>query len=119
MLTKAMREKRLAFCKKYIHWTDNEWSAVLFSDETTFSQISTATPVVRRPKGQSPLNPRYTVKTVKHSSGFMAWECFAVGGRGALTILKKGERVNRQRYIGILEEELNQFMDLLGCTVFQ
>ena len=29
------------------------------------------------------------------------------------------ERENGQRYIGILEEKLNQFMDLLGCTVFQ
>ena len=28
--------------QKYIHWTDNEWSGVLFSDETTFSQMSTA-----------------------------------------------------------------------------
>ena len=81
--------------------------------------MSTAAPVVRRPKGQSPLNPRYTMKTVKHSSGFMAWGCFAAGGHGALTILKKGERVNGQRYIGILEEKLNQFMDLLGCNVFQ
>ena len=45
----------------------------------------------------------------------MAWGCFAAGGRGALTIVKKGERVNGPRYIGILEEKLNQFIDFWGA----
>jgi hypothetical protein len=31
-----MKSKRLAFAKKYKHWTEKEWSKVMFSDESTF-----------------------------------------------------------------------------------
>jgi IS30 family transposase len=37
LLTKKMKSKRLAFAKKYKHWTEEEWSKVMFSDESTFA----------------------------------------------------------------------------------
>ena len=39
LLTRAQRLQRIAFCKKYKHWTGDDWSKVLFSDESTFCQL--------------------------------------------------------------------------------
>jgi hypothetical protein len=36
LLMKKLKTKRLAFAKKYKHWTEKEWSKVMFSDESTF-----------------------------------------------------------------------------------
>jgi transposase len=36
LLTKKMKSKRLAFAKQYRHWTEEDWSKVMFSDESTF-----------------------------------------------------------------------------------
>ena len=49
LLTKAMKQMRLAFCKKYSHWTSEEWSHVMFSDESMFKCIRSASNKVRRP----------------------------------------------------------------------
>ena len=32
LLTKKMKQKRLAFCRKYQHWTQEQWSHVMFID---------------------------------------------------------------------------------------
>jgi hypothetical protein len=36
LLTKKMKLKRLAFAKKHKDWTKENWSKVMFSDESTF-----------------------------------------------------------------------------------
>ena len=40
LLTKAMKKKRLAFCKRYRHWGQKEWMDVMYSDESTFRIIN-------------------------------------------------------------------------------
>jgi hypothetical protein len=44
------------------------------------------------------LDPRFTLKTVKHPPKLMAWVCFSWKGRGALEWLEKGEMMNGMRY---------------------
>lgn len=119
MLTKVMRQKRINFCKKYQRWTMEQWRTVLFSDESTFQQFCNTQHHVRRPAGTSPLNPRYTIKTVKHSPSVMVWGCFSYFNRGALTFLAPNERMNADRYINILEEKLIQFMGRCQTSIFQ
>ena len=118
-LTLKMRKARLEFCRRYSGWGVDEWKCVLFTDESNFLQHDCTPTVVRRPPGASPLNPRYTAKTVKHSSGVMVWGCFAHRGRGALTFLDRGARLNSAMYIGILEEKLHLFMHTLQCSIVQ
>jgi uncharacterized Rossmann fold enzyme len=36
LLTYKMKAKRLAFAKKYVGWTEEDWSHKTFSDESTF-----------------------------------------------------------------------------------
>ncbi len=39
LLTEKMKKKRMAFCKAYQHWTAEDWSKVMYSDESTFRCI--------------------------------------------------------------------------------
>ena len=36
LLTERMKKQRIAFAKKYIHWTPAQWKRVMFSDESNF-----------------------------------------------------------------------------------
>ena len=66
--------KRL-LCKS---WTVNDWSKVLFSDESKFMIFSSdGIRYVRHPVGHR-LNPKYQLPIVKHGGGnVMVWGCFS------------------------------------------
>ena len=111
-------KKRLQFCKKYGHWTEQQWREVLFSDECSFMQFGTGPATVRRLP-----NTRYhaqnTIATVKHSPKVMVWGCFSAAGRGSLALIEPGKTVNAQMYIDIFENRLQRTMLMSNCTVFQ
>ena len=73
LLTKAMKKKRLDFCRKYKDWTSEQWQKVMFSDESTFRLVRGNSKIVRRPSDVSRYDPLYTVKTVKHAVSVMVW----------------------------------------------
>ena len=64
-LTQVMKAKRLAFAKKHRDWTIQQWSKVLFSDESTFQQFVVRKRQVRRPPGKR-YDDKYTVSTMKY-----------------------------------------------------
>lgn len=119
LLTAKMKKQRIAFCEKYKNWTIEQWKTVMWSDESTFQMFPTPKVFVRRPIGTSRFNPRYTTATVKHPPNVMVWGCFSHHGRGALTFLDKGVRMNTDKYLKILDEKLARFMTIGGCTIFQ
>ena len=104
-LTDQMREKRKQWCANHLHWTEDDWEKVLFSDESTFQQIRSTGKFVRRPSGER-FNPKFTVKTVKHPASVMVWGCFCAAGRGRLSFLEKGVTMNSVRYVDVLEEKM-------------
>ena len=119
LLTKAMKQKRMAFCKKYCHWTQEQWSHVMFSDESMFKCIRSASTKVRRPLNSDRFDPRYTVKTVKHPAQVMVWGCFTgANGRGGLYFLPKGQMMNGATYKTVLEDHLLHFMQNFGTIHF-
>ena len=88
-LSKAMREKRIAFCKKHKDWSSEQWEKVMFSDESYFVTFTSRPSSVRRPPGSNRLDPKYTCKTVKHSPGVMVWGAFSAKCRGGLYFYPK------------------------------
>lgn len=119
LLTKAMKKKRLAFCKKYKDWTEEQWSHVMFSDESMFKCIRSASTKVRRPVNSNRYDPRFTVKTVKHPEQVMVWGCFTgANGRGGLYFLPKGQMMNGDTYKTVLEEHLLRYMTAFRATHF-
>jgi transposase len=83
---------RLEFCRRHRHWTTDEWSKVLFSDETCVRQFSNYVPLVRRPPGQR-YNRRYIVPVVKHSPSVMLWSCISAHGTGPLWVMPQIQRL--------------------------
>ena len=119
LLTERMRQKRLAFAKKYQNWTVEQWKRVMWSDESTFRLVRGGSKVVRRPKDVSRYNERYTVKTVKHPESVMVWGCFSgEKGRGGLYFLPKNVTMKGSNYIDVLKNHLIPFFNIHGCDVF-
>ena len=117
-LSKKNIADRLAFAKRYLHWTAQEWHDVMFSDETIIKQFYSFSTNVRRPVGQR-YNPRYTVPRVKHSPSVMIWGSISATGRGALWFMPQGATVNARVYLSILEEKVERFMVMRHCRIFQ
>lgn len=113
------RVKRLEWCKAHVNWTIDQWKKVTFSDESTFLQFHQQHQYVRRPSGSNSIHERYTDKTVKHPPSVMIWGCFSFHGRGGLTVLPKGVRLNSEKYIDVLDEKLIPFMNISSTRVFQ
>jgi transposase len=78
LMREKNRKARLAFAKKFRHWTPAQWAHVLWSDESKFNLFgSDGVQYVRRPTGQR-MNYRYMLPTVKHGGGnVMVWGCFS------------------------------------------
>ncbi len=83
LLTPAMVKKHLRFCKKYVNWTEEEWTDVMFSDESTFRIVNSRGTTVRRPRTFDRYRQKYTVTPVKNSASVMIWRCFAAAGAEA------------------------------------
>lgn len=119
LLTDAMKKKRIAFAKKHISWSVEEWRKVMFSDESTFRLVRGGVVHVRRPAGSNRFASKYCSSTVKHSASVMVWGCFSgLLGRGSIWFLPKGETMNSTNYLKCLEEKLIPFMEIHGTTKF-
>lgn len=119
LLTENMKKKRLQFCKKYQHWTSEEWKKVMFSDESTFRLIRGTSKIVRRPRDASRYDPKYTVKTVKHPDSVMVWGAFSGNkGRGGLFFLPKNVTMKSDNYIDVLRDHMVKFWEIHDCNFF-
>jgi len=104
-LTQAMKLKRLQFAKKYKDWTSQQWSRVLFSDETTVQQFASRKRTARRPPGTR-YNERFTQQTMKHPPSVMIWGAISTQGTASLFFLDPGNHHEWQKISGIDEREV-------------
>ncbi len=96
-----------------------EWKSVMFSDESHFElQFGNRSVCCRRLVGSDRYASKFTTKTVKHPPKVMVWGCFSWKGRGGLEFMKKGEMMNGTRYLKLLDEKLEFFMNGHGTTHF-
>jgi len=96
-LNPQQRAKRLKWAKEHSTWTTDDWSKVLWSDETRISVFGSdgVRYVCRRP-GEDCL-PECTTATMKHPLSVMVWGCMATRSVGRLQVLDG--TVNADRYI--------------------
>jgi len=73
---------RIAFAEGYSRWTVDDWSRVMFSDETHFYLGHHGREYVQRPLGEA-LDPKYTRKENDRLEGKVSlWGCIGAGGLG-------------------------------------
>jgi hypothetical protein len=119
LLANAMKKKRLSFCKQYKDWIEEEWSRVMFSEESMCRINRAASTRVRRLTRSNRFDSGFTVKTVNHSPGLMMSGSFTGGvGRGSLYVVPKGATMNGEGYKEVLKTKLILFMPIYQATHF-
>lgn len=116
-LTAVMKSKRLAFAKKHETWTAEDWSRVMFSDESTLQQFVTRKRHIRRPPGKR-FEDRYTIQTMKHPPSQMIWGAMSKSGTAGLYFLPQGTTMNGAKYVELLREKLKLHMYIHQCSIF-
>src|SRR5665647_1872097 len=73
--------QRLSFAEGYARWTEDDWSRVMFSDETHFRLGQYGREYVQRPVGMA-LDPKYTKQTEQLKGKVSLWGCICADGLG-------------------------------------
>lgn len=104
------RKKRLKFATEHRHWTTEQWSSVLWSDEKKFNKRGSDGRVYIRRSTTEEFLPCCTQGTVKGGGGsIMAWACFSAKGPGPL--IKLVGNVDRHAYIDLLDTIVKPYME--------
>ena len=96
---------RLSFARGFLHFTDQEWDAMIFSDEVHFCLGHHGQVWVQRPPGAA-YDPQYCKPPDEALYKVTLWGCFCSKGIGAGRIFE-GE-LNKQLYRDILEHNFKQ-----------
>jgi transposase len=91
--------RRISFAEGYSHWTEDDWSRVIFSDETHFYLGQHGRQYVQRPVGTA-LDPKYTLKTERLEGKVSLWGCICSGGLGHAELYV--DSLDARRYQSIL-----------------
>lgn len=105
LISAKNRKARLEFARDHQNWTPEQWSRVLWSDESKFNLFSSdGIRYVRRPINARN-DVRYQVPTVKHGGGHvMVWGCFSRLGVGPLVPIEG--IMDRFKYCEILQSHM-------------
>jgi hypothetical protein len=102
--TPSQMAARVAFARRYAHYTEEQWSRVLFSDEKCFyGKGFCGRTWVRRPVGEA-FNPEYCVPKTAHPIKVNVWGCFSATGPGYLHVFF--EKMDSVLYKSILSDHL-------------
>jgi len=96
-------QKRLSFAQGYKNWSGEDWSRVLFSDETYIEVYGRSRVWVQRPPGTR-YDPQYISKHMPHSDRVSLWGCFCSRGIGQAEVWV-GE-FDAAKYVDILHHNL-------------
>ena len=104
-INERQRKQRLKFAKDHKDWTVDDWSKVIFSDESNFQLCPTPGRLMVRRRSGEAYRPECLAPTVKHGGGsVMIWGCFSKSGTGKVRLCE--ERMNQAKYRVVLEEDL-------------
>lgn len=81
-ISEQNRRKRVAWAKAHLSWSEDDWSNVLFTDESPFVLQWKGRVLVWRRVGER-YHPDCLQGTVKHDKKIMIWGCFSSKGVGA------------------------------------
>ncbi len=110
-----MKGKGLAFAMNYWNWTEDYWSKVIFSDESTFHCLRATRSCMCRPARLDCFDSLYRVKIVKHPN-IMVWA--GNGGRGGIYFLSKKTNNELCLLSGGPEGPCWDWKDRYSCSLF-
>ncbi|EYC34438.1 hypothetical protein Y032_0001g414 [Ancylostoma ceylanicum] len=73
-VSRKNRQARMRFAREHLHWTSEDWSKVLFSDESKFNRLGSDGPRYVRRRPSEEFDPKCIRGTVKGGGGsVMVW----------------------------------------------
>ena len=84
-LTSALQEERMRFANDFMEWGEDEWSRVVFSDESFIFLGQHGVVWVQRPEDTA-YEAQYMTGQIPHSQRINMWACFSARGPGAFAI---------------------------------
>jgi DDE superfamily endonuclease len=107
------RKRRLDFALKYKDWTVEDWTRVIWSDETKINRIGSDGRMYVWKKSGEPLLDKEVQEIVKFGGGsLMVWGCMGWNGVGILVEVEG--RMDAEQYVSILEDNLLPSMENSG-----
>jgi hypothetical protein len=70
-----MKINRLAFSRKHLNWSEQQWIDVMFLDEAILRLVNSRTVTVNWLRTTSQYKSKFIISTIKHSLLVMVWEC--------------------------------------------
>src|SRR6185369_10602063 len=115
LLMEKHRKKRLNFAKEHKDWTIDDWSKVIWSDESKFQLFGSDGREYYWKRPEELLKPRHVQPTVKFGGGrIFVWGCMTWEGIGYMCRIKS--KLNAQLYVDILEEDFQKTLDYYGLS---
>ena len=113
-LSSKHRKRRLEFAKEHEHWTIEDWSKIIWSDESKFKIFGSDGKQYYWKRPEEPLNHFHVKPTVKFGGGsVMIWGCFTSRGVGGFCRIDG--MMDAKLYQQILHEDL---MNTIKVRVF-
>ena len=97
--------------------TVDDWSRVMFSDETLIRQFNPTNVSIRRPTNER-YNIRYIQPSVRHSASVMMWGAITARGRAGIHLMPNHVTINAERYLEIIKEKVPRWLETRHCTIF-
>lgn len=105
LLTLRDRLKRKKWCKDRLLWTVEDWSRVIFSDESNFEVMNRKGRVIVKRFKSEKYHSRYVTPRLQGGGGSVGiWGCISHKGRGLCNIYTG--RINQYSYLEILKNSL-------------
>ncbi|CAF0915392.1 unnamed protein product [Brachionus calyciflorus] len=112
LLTIKDRQKRYKWCKQRLNWTINDWSRVIFSDESNFEVFNRNSRVIVKRFKNEKFHPKFCIPRLQNGGGSAGiWGCISYKGTGISNIYTG--RINQFVYINTLENNLLPSVELL------
>lgn len=110
LLSKKNIKARLEFVKRYEKWTTDDWSRVIWSDETKINRYCTDGRQWNWKREGEKMNVKDFIQTVKHGGGNVkVWGCMTVHGTGSLR--KIDGIMRKETYLDILKTNLTDTIE--------
>lgn len=103
-LNRRQKALRMAFARNCSNWSVNDWSKVIFSDESKIELKPFCREYVRRNVRDNKFGPQFITPTQKFSKSLMIWG--AVRSDGTKTLVRCLKSVDQTEYQRILDEGL-------------
>lgn len=89
IITKIQRKKRMEFSKKFLDWSKEDWSKILWSDETKINFLTSDGKLFYWDEEGSELNPENLNMGLKHGPSISIWACMSSQGVGEIFFIEK------------------------------